>query len=126
MTHLHLESLTPEGQKLLFPLIIAPGCRLLSVREIAATKAYTIGQRGALKDYVDLYYALHLRTTTLAQILTDTQQKYGNAFTDRLFLEQLIYLNDVAEDPIHFLQEPVSRNTIIAYFKDEIKKLKIV
>src|SRR5205823_14523930 len=31
---------------------------LLSVREIAMTKAYTVGRRGSYKDYVDLYFVI--------------------------------------------------------------------
>ena len=37
------------------PFVIYEHVPLLSVREIAATKAYTIGRRGAYKDYIDLY-----------------------------------------------------------------------
>lgn len=110
---------------LLFPLVTEAGHTLLSAREIATTKAYTIGRRGALKDYLDLYYCLQGTITTLAQILTDAQQKYAHAFTDRLFLEQLIYLDDVVDEPIHFLTAPVTRAELIAYFKAEIKKLRI-
>src|ERR1700733_12862036 len=42
-----------------FPVIepLVPGAvRMLSVKEIGATKAYTIGRRGTYKDYVDLYF----------------------------------------------------------------------
>ena len=34
------------------------GVNLLSVKEIAATKSYTIGRRGAFKDYIDLYFVI--------------------------------------------------------------------
>jgi predicted nucleotidyltransferase component of viral defense system len=40
------------------PFVIYDDVPLLSVREIAATKAYTIGRRGAFKDYIDLYFIL--------------------------------------------------------------------
>jgi len=39
---------------LLEPLVSFDGLSMLSVREIGATKAYTIGRRGTYKDYVDL------------------------------------------------------------------------
>ena len=35
-------------------LIDYNGIKLLGAKEIAATKAYTIGRRGTIKDYVDL------------------------------------------------------------------------
>jgi len=31
---------------------------MLSKSELAITKAYTIGRRGSLKDYIDLYFCL--------------------------------------------------------------------
>jgi hypothetical protein len=43
------------------PFVIYEEVSLLSVREIAATKAYTIGRCGAYKDYIDLYFILSER-----------------------------------------------------------------
>jgi hypothetical protein len=39
-------------------LVDLEGLPGLSVLELAATKAYTIGRRGSFKDYVDLYFIL--------------------------------------------------------------------
>jgi len=63
---------------------------LLSVHEIAATKAYTIGRRGSYKDYVDLYFVIKEEYATLADITDGAEQKFGADFNSRLFLEQLI------------------------------------
>jgi hypothetical protein len=41
------------------PFVIYEQVPLLSVRQIAATKAYTIGRRGAYKDYIELYFILY-------------------------------------------------------------------
>ena len=40
------------------PFVIYEQVPLLSVRQIAATKAYTIGRRGAYKDYIELLFHL--------------------------------------------------------------------
>src|SRR3989338_11696223 len=38
------------------PCVKYEGMSVLSLKELAAAKAYTIGRRGSFKDYVDLYY----------------------------------------------------------------------
>jgi hypothetical protein len=53
-------------------LVTQEGVSLLSVKEIAATKAYTIGRRGMFKDYADLYFVLLEQHGTIADgVLTD-------------------------------------------------------
>jgi hypothetical protein len=95
---------------------------LLSVKEILATKAYTIGRRGEFKDYVDLYTGLKGGYATLREIIDLARKKYGDAFNDRLFLEQLVYLEDVPEAPIIFLEKPVGRAEIERYFSELISQ----
>jgi hypothetical protein len=83
---------------------------LLSVREIAATKAYTIGRRGAYKDYIDLYFILSEQHTTLTNIIdVDAEKKFGVEFNSRLFLGQLVFLDDV-RDSIFSFSKPQSRD----------------
>ena len=74
------------------PFVSLDGVFALSVREIAATKAYTIGRRGSFKDYVDLYFVLHDSHASLAEVIDLAEQKYGDAFNSRLFLEQIVSL----------------------------------
>lgn len=99
------------------------GVTMLGVKEIAATKAYTIGRRGSLKDYLDIYFILQDGMTTLDDILKLAERKYGNDFNARLFLEQLIYLEDVPEVKISFLKEPVSKKQLEEFLASEVKKL---
>ena len=97
----------------------------LSVAEIGATKAYTIGRRGMFKDYVDVYAILHGGHATLQELIMIAEKKYGNAFDARLFLEQLSYFDDLEESPIVFLGETLSMAEIASFFSAEIKKLEI-
>ena len=99
------------------------GLTMLSVKEIAATKAYTIGRRGAYKDYVDLYFILSQMHATLAEIIELAEKKFGSEFNSRLFLEQLIFLDDIEDTEIQFLKTPVTRPELIVYFKARIKEL---
>jgi hypothetical protein len=94
---------------------------LLSVRDIAVTKAYTIGRRGSYKDYVDLYYILVDRYTSLPDIIRGAEQRYGADFNSRLFLDQLLYTADLKDSDIKYLKEPVSRNQLLALFEAHIR-----
>ena len=96
---------------------------VLSYKEIAATKAYTIGRRGSLKDYIDLYFAMKTGKMKLKEIMDLAQKKYSTAWNDRLFLEQLIYLNDIEDSPVKFLKKPITKRQLATAFAEKIKSL---
>jgi len=98
---------------------------LLSVEEIAATKAYTIGRRGSYRDYVDMYTVLARNLASLGDIVALAEQKYGEHFNGRLFLEQLLYLDDVRDDTITYLIDRVTREDIMHYFKQAVASFRL-
>jgi hypothetical protein len=102
-------------------LISENGLSLLSIQEIAATKAYTIGRRGSYKDYVDLYVILRERYASLEDIISIAEQKYGADFNGRLFLEQLIYLENIQDTEILFLKGSMTKDQVAEYFDQEIR-----
>lgn len=99
--------------------------KLLSVSEIAAAKAHTIGMRITFKDYIDLYFILRRKLVPLQKIIAICKRKYKGEFNERLFLEQLISSEDTEEVPIEFLRESVTKKEMAEFFKKEIKKLKL-
>lgn len=101
------------------------GIKILSALEIAAMKAYALGQRANLKDYVDLYFLLREKVSSLEKIISFCERKYGEEFNKRLFLEQLIYSKDIEEIKIQFLKEKVDKLEIEKFFEKEIKKVKL-
>jgi len=101
------------------------GIRILPALEIATMKAYALGRRATLKDYVDLYFVLKEKVGTLEKIITLSKKKYGKDFDPRLFLEQLIYSKDIEDIEIQFLKEKVNKLKIEKFFEKEIKKIKI-
>jgi predicted nucleotidyltransferase component of viral defense system len=103
------------------PFVIYETVPLLSVREIAATKAYTIGRRGAYKDYIDLYFILSEQHATLTEIIEIAEKKFGVEFNSRLFLEQLVYLDDVEDTEIQFLKHAVTRSELLSFFETNIR-----
>jgi hypothetical protein len=110
---------------LLEPQVAAEGVRMLSVKEIGATKAYTIGRRGTYKDYVDLYFIIAEHHASLEEIIGMADRKFGNEFNSRLFTEQLLFMDDVQDYSIDFLKVPVAPEGIRAFFKNKIYELHI-
>ena len=108
------------------PLINLCGLQLPIIQELAAMKAYTIGRRGEFKDYIDLYYVLLNKHASLKEILTIARKKYKNDFNDRLFLEQLLYLDDVNLTGIRLLkQDHPTKKGLKEFFQVQIKKLAL-
>ncbi len=101
------------------------GISFLSPKEIAVTKAYTIGRRGSYKDYVDMFFVVSEGYVSLDEIITLAEKKYGTEFHARLFLEQLVYLDDIDDIEIMFLKKPVGKKEIQQFFTKEIKKIKL-
>ena len=102
---------------ILEPLVTVNELSLLSPAEIAATKAYSVGRRGEYKDYIDLYFLLNGKYTSLDKIIDLANRKYGAEFNDRLFLEQLLYLDDVEEMEIVMIERPLpSKKELLDFF----------
>lgn len=101
------------------------GLKIAQILEIAAMKAYALNFRGALKDYVDLFFILKRKLVNLADIEKVGDQKYGGEFNFKLFLQQLVWLEDLRTKDIIFLQENTTEKEIKAFFEKEIKNLKL-
>ena len=108
--------------RVLLPLVPYGRLKLAPVLEIAAMKAYALGRRGTLKDYVDIYFVL-LEGISIKEIANTAEKKFGDQlFNTRLFLEQLIYFRDLPEENIRFLRSAVSRQELQGFFEERIKK----
>jgi len=110
---------------LILGLIEYEKVKIVKIPEIAAMKAYTIGRRATYKDYIDLYFILFEKHSSLPEIIKISKEKFRENFDPRLFLEQLIYLEDIQEEPIQFLKEKVGKKELEDFFQDEIKGIKL-
>lgn len=112
-----------------FPVLLQlkefQGIKLLSTKEVAVTKAYTVGRRGSFKDYVDLYFLLNEKVSNLEEIIKMAKKKYGDNFNARLFLEQLVYLKDIEDIDIVFIKEPVTKANISSFFAKIISQIRL-
>lgn len=113
--------------EIMLPLVQTWPIPLLSIKEIFAGKAYTIGRRGEFKDYVDIYTGLKKNHVSLDEIINLAVKKFKNAFNDRLFLEQLVYLDDVTEVKIMMVSGNLpSKSELIDYFSKIIRERGLV
>ena len=110
---------------LILGLIEYEKVKIVKIPEIAAMKAYTIGRRATYKDYIDLYFILFEKHSSLLEIIKISQEKFKEHFDPRLFLEQLIYLEDIQEEPIQFLKEKVGKKELEDFFQGEIKGVRL-
>ena len=107
------------------PFVVYQGVSLASIREIAAMKAFAVGRRLSYKDYVDWYFLLKEKHVGLEDAIAFCQKKFGNDFNDRLFLGQLVSLEEIATQKIDFLGNPVDRATVQRFLREAVRSFKL-
>ena len=108
---MHPEAITSKQNEILKKLPIPPD--------------FYLGRRATRKDYVDLYFILKEKHVELQKLIDIAQKKYKEEFDPRLFLEQLLYLDDIPSTPITFLKEEPSQENMLEIFEEAIKKVKL-
>jgi len=101
------------------------GLKILTPKTIALTKSYSIGRRGSYKDYVDLYFLLEGDYISLEDIIQDCPKIFDAGFSDRLFLEQLVYMKDISEIEINFLRKKITKDELEKFFVKKVKDFKV-
>lgn len=108
--------------KFLRDILLAPP------QEIALMKAYSIGRRATIRDYMDLYFLLSKGITSIEEIIQKAPLKFraGNEplFSPRLFLEQLVYTDDLEDRDIPvetLIENKVIITEIEDYFRSAVQ-----
>lgn len=73
------------------------GIAVADARDIAVQKAYTVGRRAQARDYLDLHAVLTRGILSLDDLMRLARETYHDAFSARLFLQQLTYTQDLAD-----------------------------
>jgi len=129
-----LTFVTPLGVKVSFiyypfhPLYKIIPTALLGVynwKDIALDKAYTIGRRGEWRDYIDLYFSMK-NGLSLKKIIKGARKKFGDLFSEKLFLSQLCYFGDIKDFSIGLIMGEVMPLQLQKYFEREIKALNLI
>ena len=81
--------------------------RMPSLLDLAAMKAYALGDRAKWKDYVDLYFIFQ-NNISLKQIARKATALFEEGFSEKLFREQLSYYADINYDEVveYIVPEP--------------------
>lgn len=105
-------------------LEVENGLQLFSTKEIAVQKAYTIGRRGEYRDYFDLYTILKNNYSSLEEIISNAEIVYGKIFNSKIFLEQLVYFNDLLTFEIMTVtdQQPPSKDEVKQFLEGKVRE----
>jgi len=119
-------SIVYYGYPLLEPTLSYSNISIAPVRDIAAMKICAIGDRGARKDFYDIYAILKYTNLTMNQILEDVCIKFSLA-NDSLYhyIKALGYFEEADKEPDiqSLIKMDVSWTEIKLFFSDLIKKL---
>ena len=92
---------------------------LFDLRDLASSKAYTIGRRAAWRDYVDTFFLE--KKFGLDLIISEAEERFKGEFSKKLFLEQLVYYDDLEILPIEFIKNSYSTEEIQKYLQNVVK-----
>lgn len=100
------------------------GLNIFPVNEIALQKAYTIGRRGEYRDYFDLFTILNNQYLSLSELISQTKMVYGSVFDTKMFLEQLVYFDDLSNFDITAAYDKTlpSPKEVETYFRELVNK----
>lgn len=73
------------------------GLAVADARDLAIHKAYTLGRRAQARDYLDLHAVLTAGILSLGDLIGAAQETYQDAFSARLFVQQLTYTQDLPD-----------------------------
>lgn len=110
-----------------YPLLYSPknfsGIKITDLKDIAAMKIVAISERGAKRDFIDLYAIS--QKISLKKCLFLYNKKYGKLASNLLHvLKSLIYFEDAEKEPMPKMLISTSWEKIKNFFKEEVKKNK--
>ena len=105
----------------LYPVIKTDSLPLFHLADLASNKAFTVGKRGVWRDYVDLFYLLKFKLISLEQILKEAEKRFGDQFSAKLFLEQLVYSKDIFDFRIDYIGKKYTPEEVM-FFLEKTEK----
>lgn len=108
--------------KLLQKPISTDSISLFSLDDLVANKAYTIGRRGVWRDYLDLFFFLKWQLYSIDRINVLAKKKFKGEFNEKLFLEQLVYFDDLIVVPMDFIKESYTEKEIKLFLEKQVEE----
>lgn len=95
---------------------------LSTLEQIAAMKINVLFLRAKYRDYYDLYFLV--KDTMSLQKIFQMSQHIVEGITYKLFIVALLYIDDIEDDDISYLQpkEKISKQKIRDFFENRIKQ----
>jgi len=95
---------------------------LASIKDIAAMKLVAITNRGAKRDFIDIYFISKMEG--LEKLLEYYEKKYKKVKPNIYnVLKGLVYFDDAEDEPMPRMIKSVSWDKVKEYFRDEVKKI---
>jgi hypothetical protein len=104
------------------PIVLNDSIFLSSFKDISSDKAYAIGRSPEYRDYVDLFIVIK-SGFSLKQVIKDAKSKFKEGFSEKLFLSQLNFFDDIKDFTVDFIDKEYSLSEIKEFFFIETKKL---
>ena len=101
----------------LYPVINTVSLPLFHLADLASNKAFTVGKRGVWRDYVDLFYLLKFKLISLEQIIKEAEKRFGDQFSAKLFLEQLVYNKDIFDFRIDYIGKKYTPEEVMLFLE---------
>ena len=103
----------------IYSLVKTESIYLFDLRDLASNKAFTIGRRGTWRDYVDLFWLIKENYVKLDSVINETEKRFGGEFSQKLFLQQLVYIKDILNFDIDYIDKKYSPEDVVEFFKKE-------
>lgn len=105
------------------PLLHLDSIRLADLLDLALMKIMAISDRGAKRDFIDLY-VLSDRFKPLEELLESLPEKYGEwKYNLAHILRSIGYFADAEEEDTPLLFEPITWKQVKSYFHKESERL---
>jgi len=105
----------------LYKTVSTKSLPLFSLADLASNKAYSIGRRGVYRDYVDLFFLLK-SGISLKKIINDSKKRFAGNFNEKLFLEQLVYFEDLKDFAIEYIGKKYPPSQIRSFLEKEVRR----
>jgi len=95
---------------------------LASIKDISAMKLVAITNRGAKRDFIDIYFISKIED--LEKLLNYYKKKYKKVKPNIYnVLKGLVYFDDADDEPMPRMIKGVSWDEVKEYFRDEVKRI---
>ncbi|MBU1088595.1 hypothetical protein KKA02_01820 [Patescibacteria group bacterium] len=95
---------------------------LFDVRDLLSNKAYAVGRRGVWRDYIDIFWCLKNEKIDLKGLIKETEKRFDGVFSEKLFLEQLVYFDDIEDMAVEWIDAKISNDEIKKFLSEEVGK----